>query len=122
MALFSRSKKTTEATTTTTAAAISKARSIDRDLSSVIVAPAITEKAMLKQDQKVYTFFVRKDATKYDVRDAVVAYFKVTPVKVNIVNKLPRTSVSGSRGRAISQSGYKKAYVYVKASDTISIA
>lgn len=121
MALFSRSKKTVEEATPAPRN-VSKARSIDRNLSSVIVSPAITEKAMLLQDSSVYTFFVRKNATKYDVYDAVVTYFKVTPVKVNIVNKLPRTSVSGSRGRAISQPGFKKAYVYLKKGDSITIA
>lgn len=121
MALFSRSKKTVEETTPAVIN-VSKARSIDRNLSSVILSPAITEKAMLMQDRKVYTFFVRKDATKHEVHDAMVAYFKVTPVKVNIVNKKPRKTLSRSRGRVISQAGEKKAYVYLKASDTISIA
>jgi len=121
MALFSRSKKTVVEATPVLSNR-SPARSIDRNLSSVIVRPAITEKAMLLQDSSVYTFFVRKDATKHLVFDAVVTYFNVTPVKVNIVNKLPRTSVSGSRGRAISQPGFKKAYVYLKKGDSIIIA
>ncbi|MFM2339922.1 MAG: hypothetical protein RLZZ360_558 [Candidatus Parcubacteria bacterium] len=120
MALFSRSKKTTEETTP--AKAKTNARSIDRDLTSVIIAPVVTEKAVLAQDARVYTFFVRKDATKRLVSEAVVALYKVTPVSVNIVNKMPRTTVSMSRGRKEKHAGYKKAYVYVKAGDIISIA
>jgi large subunit ribosomal protein L23 len=122
MALFSRSKKTTEEAVTTPVVAASKARSIDRDLTSVIIAPVITEKAVLQQGAKVYAFYVRKDATKYLVRDAVKALYKVTPVSVNIVNKRPRTVLSRARGREQKQAGFKKAYVYLKDSDSISIA
>ena len=122
MALFSRTKKTTEDTAVIAPKAVSAAKTTDRNLSTVLVAPVITEKAVLKQDSKVYTFFVRKDATKHLVHDAIVAYYKVTPVRVNIVNKLPRIVVSGSRGRAMKQPGYKKAYVYLKAGDTITLA
>lgn len=120
MALFSRSKKTTEETAVSKT--VSNARVTDRDLTSVIVSPVVTEKAVLAQDRQVYTFFVRKNATKHLVRDAVKAIYKVTPVSVNIVNKLPRTTVSMSRGRKQKQSGYKKAYVYLKAGETITNA
>lgn len=121
MALFSRSKKTAEEIAVPTKT-VSNARVTDRDLTSVIVSPVVTEKAVLAQDRQVYTFFVRRDATKHLVSQAVKALYKVTPVSVNIVNKLPRTSVSMSRGRKQKQSGYKKAYVYLKAGDSINIA
>lgn len=120
MALFSRSKKTAEETAVPKTP--SNARVTDRDLTSVIISPVVTEKAVLAQDRQVYTFFVRKNATKHLVRDAVIALYKVTPVSVNIVNKLPRTTVSMSRGRKQKQSGFKKAYVYLKAGETISNA
>jgi len=42
-------------------------------------------------------------------------------VKVNIVNKKPSSEVSRSRGRAVSVAGYKKAYVYLREGDTISL-
>ncbi len=120
MALFSRSKKASA--DTTTAIAATQAKIIDRDLTSVIVAPVITEKAMMGHDRHVYTFFVRKDATKHLVHDAVKTLYGVTPVSVNIVNKLPRASMSRARGRITKESGYKKAYVYLKDGDTISVA
>lgn len=120
MALFSRTKKTpVEATAAPKPATL--ARATDRDLTSVIISPVVTEKAVLGQDSKVYTFFVRKNATKYDVHDAVVAYYNVTPVKVNIVNKAPRKELAGSRGRMTHRAGYKKAYVYVRPNDTINL-
>jgi large subunit ribosomal protein L23 len=121
MALFSRSKKTTEETAVTTKV-VTKAKAIDRDLSTVIVAPVVTEKAVMAQDRKVYVFYVRKDATKRMVAEAIAAVYKVTPVSVNIVNKMTKSALSRSRGRVVTTRGYKKAYVYLKSSDSITIA
>jgi len=122
MALFSRNKKdTTEGTEAVKAPVASKALPTDLDLSSVIIKPRITEKAVGQNDKNVYTFIVRKDATKFAVADAVKAIFKVTPVKVNIVNKTPRQFMSRSKGRTVSEKGMKKAYVYLKKGDRIDL-
>lgn len=99
----------------------SSALPTDRNLASVIVKPRITEKAVGKSEQNVYTFEVRRDATKYDVKDAIKALYNVTPVKVNIVNKAPRQFMARSKGRKITEKGMKKAYVYLKKGDSISL-
>lgn len=123
MALFSRKKDAApEADTAVkTAEPVKTAAAYDRDLASVILNPRISEKAVLKSEENVYTFMVRKDATKFEVRDAVQAFFKVTPVKVNIVNKAPRKKLSRMRGRVQTEKGYKKAYVYLKDGDSINL-
>jgi large subunit ribosomal protein L23 len=122
MALFSRTtKKAVEARVETIVKNVSKAQVTDRNVAAVLVKPLITEKAVMQNDNGVYTFMVSKDATKYSVSDAVTALYKVTPVKVNIVNKKPSTKMSRSRGRAVSVAGYKKAYVYLKKGDTINL-
>lgn len=92
-----------------------------RDLSSVIVRPRVTEKSATMSEQGVYTFVVRRDATKYDVRDAVKELFKVTPKKVRIVNRPARTFHSRARGRKGVQPGMRKAYVYLKKGDRIDL-
>lgn len=121
MALFSRNKKTEGVEKDTAPEVPVKVASVvDRNIASVLKKPRITEKAVGKTEQSVYTFEVRKDATKYDVRDAVKALYNVTPVKVNIVNKQPKKRMSRSRGRVVSEKGLKKAYVYLKAGDTIN--
>lgn len=122
MALFSQKKKEkTEDVSTGKTLVVSQALPTDLDLSSVILAPRITEKAVGQNDKNVYTFIVRRDATKYTVADAVKAIFKVTPVKVNIVNKSPRQFMSRSKGRTQSEKGMKKAYVYLKKGDRIDL-
>ena len=124
MALFSR-KQPAAATPTETAPvakkAIKQAHVTDRDLTRVIVGPRITEKSVAQGDRNVYTFTVARSATKYQVRDAIKALYSVTPVKVNIVNKLPAERLSGSKNRMVKVPGYKKAYVYLKKGDTINL-
>ena len=121
MALFSRKQEEKTEDKAVVAEPGKESAVHDRNLASVIVAPRITEKSVSQGERNVYTFNVRKDATKYDVRDAVTALFNVTPVKVNIVNKQPRRHMSRMRGRVVSEKGYKKAYVYLKDGDTINL-
>jgi len=125
MALFSRSKtKTVEETaakSTKAKAVVSNALPTDKDLSAIIIKPRVTEKAVRQNDQNVYTFVVRQNATKFLVADAIKSLFKVTPVKINIVNKSPRQFMSRSKGRNVSAKGMKKAYVYLKKGDRIDL-
>ncbi|MAZ29919.1 50S ribosomal protein L23 [bacterium] len=123
MALFSR-KKTDESEAPEVAAKtapVATAQPTDRNLASVIVKPRITEKGVGASERNVYTFVVRKDASKHDIADAVKALYNVTPVKVNTVNKAPRSFMSRSKGRVVREKGLKKAYVYLRPGDTITL-
>jgi len=123
MGIFSRTKTpaTKAAASESKTPVVSGALATDYNLMAVIEKPHLTEKAMKLGDNNVYTFMVARSATKYTVASAVKEVYGVTPVKVNIVNKLPRKSMSGARGRVVSQKGYKKAYVYLKEGDTINV-
>ncbi len=118
MALFSRKNDTKKESA---AAPVTPKTTAGRDLSAVLVRPRVTEKAMHQGEKNVYTFEVARSATKHDVRDAVKEFFGVTPVKVNIVNKSPRQFKSRMRGRTMTEKGMKKAYVYLKEGDSISL-
>ena len=91
-----------------------------RNLSSGLARPRITEKAMGQRDRGVYTFIVRRDATKYDVRDAIREVFTVTPRKITIVNVATR--MTRSRGRKVAQPGMRKANVFLKKGARIDLA
>jgi large subunit ribosomal protein L23 len=121
MALFSRNKQDNPETAAVATKPTATAQPTDRNLSGVIVKPRITEKGVGMSERNVYTFVVRKDATKYDIADAVKALYNVTPVKVNTVTKAPRKHLSRSKGRVVSEKGVKKAYVYLKPGDTITL-
>jgi len=122
MGLFSQKKTSTkDSAKKTTVHTGPKGLVTDRNLDAIIINPRVTEKAVGMSEQNVYTFVVRRDATKFDVRDAIKALYSVTPVKVNIVNKAPAKRLQGSRNRMVHVAGIKKAYVYLKKGDTINL-
>ncbi len=84
----------------------------------IIKKPRITEKSGLQAEGLgIYTFEVTKKANKKSIAKAVKELYKVTPVKVNIVN-LPTKKVF-SRGKKGTVSGVKKAIVFLKKGDKI---
>ncbi len=122
MALFGKKKETKkERKEKEPVVDVSKAQATDHNLSAVIIAPRLTEKTVALGENNVYTFQVKRSATKYMVRDAVKALYNVTPVKINIVNKKPAERMVGSRNRTKHVSGMKKAYVYLKKGDSINL-
>ena len=96
-------------------------RAMPHDVASALIKPRITEKAALLLERNVYTFEIPKGASKYDVRDAVVSLYKVTPTEIRIVNQAPRSHMSKMRGREMKVSGRRKAYVYLKKGDRIDL-
>jgi len=91
------------------------------DIARVLSHPRITEKATIGIDKGVYVFDVVKDANKKQIKEAIKLVYKVDPVKVHvttIAKKNVRNARTGIKG---VKSGGKKAYVYLKKGDTISI-
>jgi large subunit ribosomal protein L23 len=89
--------------------------------SDVIIRPRITEKSgIASESMGVYTFEVRRTATKPMIAGSVKALYKVTPRKVRIVN-LPAKKVL-VRGRRGVTTATKKALVYLKKGDKIELA
>ena len=86
---------------------------------SIIKSPRVTEKAGIKSEShNVYTFEVIKGANKKTVAEAVKLVYKVTPIKINIIN-LPAKKVT-SRGRRGVKQSVKKALVTLKKGDKIA--
>ena len=74
-----------------------------------IISPIITEKSMLGISNLTYTFKVRKDACKFEIRNAVEKIFNVKVSKVNTMNVRGR---SRRRGRMYGMTpSWKKAIV-----------
>jgi large subunit ribosomal protein L23 len=122
MALFGKKKETkTERKEKAPVIDVSKAQKTDYNLSAVIIGPRLTEKSVKLGDNNVYTFQVKRSATKFMVRDAIKALYNVTPVKINIVNKKPAERMVGSRSRTKHVAGVKKAYVYLKKGESINL-
>ena len=87
-------------------------------LMSVLIAPHVTEKTSLAmQNHNQYTFRVRRDATKTDIRKAIELMFDVKVAGVQVVNEPGKTR---RFGRATGRTqDWKKAYVSLSPGQTI---
>jgi large subunit ribosomal protein L23 len=87
-------------------------------LMSVLIAPHVTEKTSLAmQNHNQYTFRVRRDATKTDVKKAVELMFDVKVAGVQVVNEPGKARRFGrTAGRT---QDWKKAYVSLQSGQTI---
>ena len=87
-------------------------------LLSVLIAPHVTEKTSLAmQNHNQYTFRVRRDATKVDIRRAVELMFDVKVAGVQVVNEPGKQR---RFGRTVGRTqDWKKAYVSLAAGQTI---
>jgi large subunit ribosomal protein L23 len=84
---------------------------------NTLLRPRITEKASFMLETNAHTFEVAPKATKAQVAEAVKAFYKVSPIRVNIVkNPAKEVIVKGKKG---IKAGVKKAYVYLKKGDKI---
>ena len=88
------------------------------ELMSVLIAPHVTEKTSLAmQNHNQYTFRVRRDASKADIRKAIELMFDVKVAGVQVVNEPGKARRFGrTSGRT---QDWKKAYVSLAAGQTI---
>ena len=87
-------------------------------LMSVLVAPHVTEKTtQALQQHNQYTFRVRRDASRFEVRAAVELMFDVKVAAVQVVNEPGKARRFGKTpGRT---QDWKKAYVRLVAGQSI---
>jgi large subunit ribosomal protein L23 len=87
-------------------------------LMSVLIAPHVTEKTSLAmQNHNQYTFRVRREATKTDIKKAVELMFEVKVAGVQVVNEPGKARRFGkTHGRT---QDWKKAYVSLQSGQTI---
>src|SRR3989344_4014076 len=80
--------------------------------------PRITEKATMHTDRSVYLFDVAPNSTKYEIARAV---YNVTRRMVRVVTIPAKQKRSARTGGMGTKTGGKKAYVYLKKGETITI-
>ena len=61
---------------------------IHKEARDVLIAPVVSEKSYGLLDQNKYTFLVRKDANKTEIKIAVEQVFSVRVTAVNTVNRV----------------------------------
>ncbi len=91
-----------------------------RDLHSTVVKPVVTEKSSAQYGLlKEYTFRVRRDATKREIREAIEQLFEV---RVESVRTMIQPSKQRSMGKNVGRRpAWKKALVRLADGDTIPV-
>ena len=86
---------------------------------SAVIKPRVTEKAGLLSEKGIYTFDVQVSSNTREIAKAIVAAYKVTPVRISVAPiKSKAMFVRGKRGSTVAG---KKAYVYLKKGDKIEV-
>jgi large subunit ribosomal protein L23 len=81
--------------------------------------PIITEKATVLSEQNKTVFKVHKNANKTVIKKNIEKIFKVSVVKVNIINTKTKTKLK--QGKISKKTGYKKAIVTLKKGQSIDL-
>ena len=84
-----------------------------------IKSPIITEKATILSEQNKTVFKVHQRATKTNIKKNIEKIFKVTVLKVNIINQKSKQKMR--QGRKIYKTGYKKAIITLKKGQSIDL-
>jgi ribosomal protein L23 len=87
----------------------------------VIKKAILSEKAYTQMARSIYSFKVDSRATKKEIASAIKKQFSVEVEKVNIINQSSnKRKITGTR-REVEILGGKKAIVYLKIGQTISM-
>ena len=88
----------------------------------ILKKPIVTEKtSTLEMNNNTYVFEVSSDATKIDIKKAVLELYGVSVSSVNILNTREKFKF-GKKGMQLRKRSTKKAYVTLaKASDKIDV-
>ena len=87
--------------------------------SFVLIAPHMTERARMQAEDNQYTFRIKPEATKRQVRESIERFYKVHVTGVNIVKVHEKP-----RRRGLTEGvkkGYKKAVVALRKGEAIDI-
>ena len=81
--------------------------------------PIITEKATILSEQNKTVFKVHEKANKKTRKKNIEKLFKVSVVKVNIINQ--KSKIKLKQGKKSVKSGYKKAIITLKKGQSIDL-
>lgn len=86
-----------------------------------ILRPVITEKATDCGKEGKYQFFVRKNATKIDIKKMFETLYGVAVVKVNVIRTASKTKMGSTRRPVMKKHEFKKVIITTKGKKTLDI-
>jgi large subunit ribosomal protein L23 len=90
-----------------------------KDPRDVVLAPVVSEKSYALLDANTYTFIVRPDANKTEIKEAIQSIFKVRVTNVNTLHRKGKRK--RTRGILGVRKSTKRALVTLHPDDKIEI-
>lgn len=87
----------------------------------VLIKPVITEKATSDEKEGKYQFFVRKDATKIDIKNAFQKIYGTQAIKVNVMVTAEKKRLGKNRQEMTKKHSLKKVIVTTKGRKAIDV-
>ena len=84
------------------------------NLAQTLLRPVMTEKSVSQEAHSKYTFVVHDEATKVDVKNALLALYGVEVEKVNILHTLPKYRLGRGKHPIEKRQGLRRAIVTLK--------
>ncbi|MDE2031264.1 MAG: 50S ribosomal protein L23 [Patescibacteria group bacterium] len=84
----------------------------------LIIGPRITEKSAIFADKGIYTFNVKPQANKNEIKKAIKYVYGVEPIKISVTQITKKVILR--RGIIGTKQGGKKAVVHLKKGDKIA--
>ncbi|MCX6809415.1 MAG: 50S ribosomal protein L23 [Candidatus Berkelbacteria bacterium] len=81
------------------------------------IRPYITEKSVKMAQSEQFTLIVPQDATKMQIKEAVMCFFKIKPVRVLTIKKTQLNRIK-LRRKSLDR-GFKKAIIVLKKGEKI---
>ena len=77
----------------------------------IILGPIITEKALIAQQNGIYSFWVMQSATKYQIAAAFQSVFGIKPLSVRTIKVWGKTKADMKKRTPIQKPDRKKAII-----------
>lgn len=89
--------------------------------SAIIIRPVITEKSLKDAVKSVFTFIVRKSASKYEIANAVKVMFNVKVLGVKTTIMKGKEKITGKKRQKVKEPDFKKARVILEKGQKIDL-
>lgn len=91
------------------------------NLSQILVRPVMTEKTVSQEVKNKFSFIVHNDATKVDVKNALMELYGVKVVKVNMLHGLPKFRLGKGRKPMQKRPASRRAIITLKAGEKLDL-
>jgi large subunit ribosomal protein L23 len=92
------------------------------NIAQTLIRPVMTEKSVSQEARNKYTFVVHDDATKVDVKNALLSLYGVEVAKVNILHTLPKYRLGKGKHSIEKRQGNRKAIVTLKEGSKLDLS